>query len=221
MPSDQAKRPHSTNRLDAEERQTLIIPALGTFDTRFDVENVTYHPVPSTYASIETPPVWRVKLKFGAMGQRVVAGLDIYGDTVFGRGSGDPDSPDIDLTNLGALERGVSRRHALLRPTPNKLYLIDLESTNGTFVNAIPVSRGMAQMVRNHDGLAFAGLTCVVEIVASPAYPLAAHDADAQAEVNPAEITPTLKLGKPKTGRETIVGVKLQFPPKPDSDEKS
>lgn len=209
---------NTTNRLEIEERQTLIIPALGTFDTRFDVERVTYHPVPSTFAGSDQLPMWRVKIKFGGVDQRVVTGLDIYGDTIIGRGSGAPDSPDIDLTNLDALKLGVSRRHALLRPTVNKLYVIDLESTNGTFVNAIQVSRGMAQVVRNHDGLAFAGLTCVVEVVASPAYPLSVRE---PAEDNPADVAATLKVGKPKVGMQTIVGVKLEFPAKPDQDKKS
>lgn len=216
MPSGNLKRPHMTGKLDPEERQTLIIPALGTFDTRFDTEQkVIYHRVPYNYEKIEAPPVWRVMLKFGAAGHYVVAGLDIYGDTVFGRGSEEADSPDIDLTNLGALERGVSRRHALLRPTINKLYLIDLNSTNGTFVNAISVSRGMAQMIRNHDGIAFAGLTCVVEIVTAPSATTTAPEPDVQGKVEA-----TLKLGKPKTGRETVVGVKLPYIPATKTDDK-
>jgi hypothetical protein len=208
MPTKDQKKNRSTSKLDAEERQTLIIPALGTFDTRFNVEHIVYHPVPSTYKLMGNAPVWRIMLKFGGADQKVVVGLDIYGDTVFGRGADEVESPDIDLTNLGALERGVSRRHALLRPTPNKLYLIDLESTNGTFVNAIQVSRGMAQTVRNHDGVAFAGLTCVAEIVSSPAQSSTAPEVDPNAEAGS-----TLKVGKPKTGRETVVGVKLEMPP--------
>ena len=113
MPSRKIRSINTTNRLEIEERQTLIIPALGTFDTRFDVERVTYHPVPSTFAGSDKLPLWRVKIKFGGVDQRVVTGLDIYGDAIIGRGSGAPDSPDIDLTNLDALKLGVSRRHAM------------------------------------------------------------------------------------------------------------
>lgn len=215
MPSTPPKRPNVTSKLDSDERRTLIIPAFGTFDTRFDVKDVIYHPVPSSYAATGTASVWRVLLKFGETGRRVVAGLDVYSDTVFGRGSDEPESPDIDLTNLGALERGVSRIHALLRPTPHNLYLIDLKSTNGTFVNAIPLNRGTAQAIRNHDGVAFAGLTCVVEIVSSPSYPIELPPP----ETSPADIEATLKIGKPKTGTETIFGVKLELPPKPDDPD--
>ena len=220
MPSKRAGRSHFTNKLDAEQRQTLIIPALGAFDTRMDLRDVSYHTVPSMPPKVETPPVWRVLFKFDAAGQQVVAGLDVRGDIVFGRGSGNEDSPDIDLTNLDAQNLGVSRRHALMRPSANKLYLIDLRSTNGTYVNAVPVSLGMAQVVRNHDALAFAGLTCVVEIVSSPVSRREAAETDLPEEANPAELPPTLKLGKPKVGRETVVGVKLpKLPPMPSNGD--
>lgn len=43
--------------------------------------------------------------------------------------------PDIDLVPLGGIERGVSRRHARLELLENHLYLTDLNSANGTFVN--------------------------------------------------------------------------------------
>ncbi|MBN1313220.1 MAG: FHA domain-containing protein [Anaerolineae bacterium] len=86
-----------------------------------------------------------------------------------GRGAGSPDSPDIDLTNLDALDLGVSRRHAMIRPTPKRLYLIDLNSTNGSFVNAVPVGRGMAQMLRHGDAVALSRLSFIIEIISSPA----------------------------------------------------
>jgi pSer/pThr/pTyr-binding forkhead associated (FHA) protein len=218
MPANSAKRPNVTGRLDAEQRHTLIIPALGTFDTRMAARDVTYSPVPSDYQTLGQTPLWRVLLKFGSTGVRVVAGLEIHGDTVFGRGSGEDNSPDVDLTNLGAMERGVSRRQSLLRPTENKLYVIDLNSTNGTYVNGIPVSRGMAQTLRNHDALSFAGLNCIVEITSSP---LNRQDIPAAAspdDTGPIDVSPTLELGKPTTGKETIMGVKLPDLPKPPED---
>jgi pSer/pThr/pTyr-binding forkhead associated (FHA) protein len=41
---------------------------------------------------------------------------------------------EIDLTPYGAMDRGVSRHHALLHVADNHLYLTDLQSTNGTYV---------------------------------------------------------------------------------------
>ncbi len=42
--------------------------------------------------------------------------------------------PDVDLTPYGALERGVSRIHAQLQLDGDNLSLMDLHSTNGTFL---------------------------------------------------------------------------------------
>jgi hypothetical protein len=132
-----------------------------------------------------------------------VVGLDIYGDVILGRGADVPGSPDIDLSNLNAEQVGVSRRHALIRPGRSKLYLIDLGSTNGTYVNGVPVSKGMAQVLRGNDSISLAGLSMVIEIIKSPT------DFNDIPSEETAEITPsTIKVGenkKPKTGTETMV----------------
>lgn len=51
---------------------------------------------------------------------------------MLGRGSEASQTPDLDLDPYGALEKGISQRHALLRPTGHNLYLLDLNSANGT-----------------------------------------------------------------------------------------
>ena len=43
--------------------------------------------------------------------------------------------PDVDLTLYGAKERGISREHARLHVSEGQLYLIDMGSANGTFVD--------------------------------------------------------------------------------------
>lgn|SRR5574341_195780 len=161
-------KPAVTSRLDAEQRHALVIPGLGGFGNRFTTRDITYHPVPYNFATLPNPISWRIQLRFGAPAPRIVVGLDLYGDTILGRGNQGPYSPDIDLTNLNAIDLGISRRHALFRPTVTQLFLIDLESTNGTFVNAIPVGRGMAQVIRTGDTIALAGLSFVIEIIHSP-----------------------------------------------------
>ena len=45
------------------------------------------------------------------------------------------ENPDLDLAPHRAAELVVSRLHAVLIPTPEGLFIADLESTNGTWVN--------------------------------------------------------------------------------------
>ena len=41
----------------------------------------------------------------------------------------------VDLTPYGAFSSGVSRRHAMIRRKKDKFEIIDLDSTNGTWLN--------------------------------------------------------------------------------------
>lgn len=43
--------------------------------------------------------------------------------------------PDVDLAQLRALEKGVSRRHAAFVRFQDTLHILDLGSINGTFLN--------------------------------------------------------------------------------------
>ncbi len=166
------KKDGETSRLNAEQHMALTIPGFGVqFGSRFLPDNLKYHPVPPGYKALKDPPLWRIQMKFAAPAPTITFGLDIYGDTILGRGVSGPSAPHIDLTNLKAETLGVSRQHALLRPTRNRLFLIDLESTNGSFVNAIPVGKGMAQMLKTADTVALGGLTFVVEVVKAPEKP--------------------------------------------------
>lgn len=45
------------------------------------------------------------------------------------------DQPDLDLSDLGGYQQGISRRHAALRLVDQRLELVDLGSRNGTFLN--------------------------------------------------------------------------------------
>ena len=44
--------------------------------------------------------------------------------------------PDVDLTNEQGIEKGLSRRHARISCREDRVFLEDLHSLNGTFLNA-------------------------------------------------------------------------------------
>jgi hypothetical protein len=70
----------------------------------------------------------------------------------------------LDLSPHGAYEMGVSRLHAVLYRKPGALFLQDLESLNGTFVNGRRLAPGQLQPLCMGDELLFARLRCYVEI---------------------------------------------------------
>jgi pSer/pThr/pTyr-binding forkhead associated (FHA) protein len=62
-------------------------------------------------------------------------------------GRADPDQgywPQLDLSDDGGIEKGVSRRHALVQPTTMDPVLVDQESVNGTWIDDIRLKPGQA-----------------------------------------------------------------------------
>jgi len=61
--------------------------------------------------------------------------LRIDSEFVIGRKTDDSPERMVDLVNYDAFGHGVSRRHAKIRRTQTGYEIIDLESTNGTWIN--------------------------------------------------------------------------------------
>lgn len=59
--------------------------------------------------------------------------------------------PDVDLELHGGHEAGVGRKHARLVIIEGRLYLVDLNSVNGTFVNRKKIAAGTPQPLNNGD----------------------------------------------------------------------
>src|SRR5205814_9033262 len=121
------------------------------FGTKVGAASI-YSEVPAKAANQPTKPEnrWRVELH-GLSREHGPLGLDILGDVVLGRGLSGDEVPDLDMKPFGAFELGVSRRHAMLRPSRNALYLIDLNSTNGTWHNALRVGSGITRALAHND----------------------------------------------------------------------
>jgi hypothetical protein len=76
-------------------------------------------------------------------------------ELLIGRSDHGGNRPDIDLTNLQAIERGVSRRHARIVRAGDDAALEDLNSLNGTFVGGHRLTPGHPEVIRPGDELQF------------------------------------------------------------------
>ena len=94
-------------------------------------------------------------------------GLEICDDVIIGRGA-DNLKPDLDLTKHDAEQLGVSRQHAMLRPTKKELLLVDLGSTNGTYCNAEKVHLGSPRRLKTGDAISLGDLHFQVRVVSQP-----------------------------------------------------
>jgi pSer/pThr/pTyr-binding forkhead associated (FHA) protein len=103
---------------------------------------------------------WRLVLEIVGKSAGLLP-LEIVDDVIVGRGVGEG-APSLDLTALEAFENGVSRQHALLRPAKGNLYLLDLESSNGTYVNGIKLGRGIAHALAVQDSVSLGKLKLTV-----------------------------------------------------------
>jgi hypothetical protein len=158
----------STNMLNRETRDHL--PMTGTNAYGFTPDSAYFQPLPQRLAAgvdLASLPIWQVELQ-GLGSQHTPIGIEVRGDIMLGVDRGDEPHPDLDLGVYGAGELGVSRSHAMIRPTRNRLYLIDLQSTNGTQLNALPVGPGMAMELRNGDTISFGSLSFTIKIVTKP-----------------------------------------------------
>lgn len=126
-----------------------------------------YLPIPNsnlTFGSTSLP-VWRVHIYLKDH-PHIGFGLDINGQVTLGRAGQGPDF--FNMTPFGAPQKGVSRQHAQLRPTVQNLYVIDMDSLNGTVVNDKRVSMHSPTSLSDGDVLRLGHLELVVRIITRP-----------------------------------------------------
>jgi hypothetical protein len=136
-----------------------------------DEDGIQYTRVPSTMRrSGKFVGVWRIQLQNKAK----TLGLIIYDDVFVGRMAGGL-IPDVDLTRFAPESLGVSRQHALLRPNENDLFLVDLDSTNGTFHNGVRVSAEVPVKLNDGDTISFGRVHFKVKFLTQPYSPDASN----------------------------------------------
>lgn len=74
-------------------------------------------------------------------------------------GRADPETtPELDLSPYDGAEKGVSRLHAIIRAVKTGIVLIDLDSTNGTMLNAFRLPPHRPYPLKTGDELRFGDL---------------------------------------------------------------
>jgi hypothetical protein len=82
-------------------------------------------------------------------------------------GRSDPVSnfyPDLDLSEHGALQNGVGRRHMRLSVQENQISVEDLDSTNGTFLNGQRLAPRVPRALNDGDELCLGKLVLRVQL---------------------------------------------------------
>jgi hypothetical protein len=109
---------------------------IHTAETRREVERTTGH--------VQTPPPpvsmqsW-ISLHIIESGQ--ILPLADRTEFTLGRSAeGQPIVPDVDLSPYNAYANGVSRLHAAIKLIKNQVVIVDLGSSNGTFLNGTRLS---------------------------------------------------------------------------------
>src|SRR5574341_775854 len=151
---------------DAIKRVTTELSNELLMEQLWPKDEVAYRPVPDAKGSEHS--AWRIRFEL-SFDSRISLGLDINGEVALGRSHESNEGVVIDMGELADAEQlGVSRRHALLRPSDTKLYILDLESTNGTWLNNYSIGVNMPYSLSNGDLLRLGRLEFVVKIIKQP-----------------------------------------------------
>jgi hypothetical protein len=108
---------------------------------------------------------WRLILTVLSDKQSTI-GLDVREMLTIGREDPDGTQPDLDLTPHLALDHGISRQHAVLIPASEALYLVDLDSKNGTWINGEYITPGERHPLNQGDKIELGLLRLLVKSLA-------------------------------------------------------
>jgi len=127
--------------------------------------DIRYYPIPNAVVDPDQP-VWRIRLDL-TFDSHLHLGLDVNGEVILGRNQ--EGEVFAELAKAVDVEQfGVSRKHALLRPADSKLFVLDLGSTNGTWLNGRSIGVNMPASLNNGDLLRLGRLEFTVNIIKRP-----------------------------------------------------
>jgi hypothetical protein len=154
-----------TAPLDPEHVNTT--PLVARFLKYFDIDLTDAYLVLPEQISRRRDFHWLIDLE-GLPGAVSPISIQIAGDVVLGMQREFGGKPDLDLAPYGAHLKGVSREHAVIRPTTHHLYLIDMGSRNGTCINTVQVSPAAAKELHNEDLISLGALSFRLRIKQPP-----------------------------------------------------
>ena len=110
---------------------------------------------------------WRVVLT-SAQNSNLMLALELHGDIVIGSSDEAEPGLDVNLVDMELDQRSVSQRHIKLRPSKDKLFLLDLGSKNGTYANGAPITTDRAYALQDGDLITLGRLHLRVKIAQKP-----------------------------------------------------
>jgi pSer/pThr/pTyr-binding forkhead associated (FHA) protein len=124
----------------------MVTHRIQPSDARLDYEKDTDQLQPPMQAPLQS---W-ISLHLIESGQ--VLPLADRTEFTLGRSAeGQPIVPDVDLTSYNAYANGVSRLHAAIKLVNNRIVVVDLGSSNGTYLNGVRLSPYIETPVSHGD----------------------------------------------------------------------
>lgn len=132
-----------------------------------DTGKLTRKPTPLHTPPPPQPTAW-ISLHMLESGQ--IMPLADRSEFTLGRvADGQPIMPDVDLTPYNAYANGVSRLHAVLKLIQERIVLVDLGSSNGTYLNGVRIPPHVEKSLAHGDVISLGKLK--IQILFSQAYP--------------------------------------------------
>jgi hypothetical protein len=154
--------PHSD---DLSETSRLSVDSTAEVPANPETRPITPEMVEKAKASVGSALLHEqtgVRLRVAESG--AVVSVPVTARVVIGRSEINKiEGLNIDLTPFGARVMGVSRRHAVVYRMRNSLFIEDLDSVNGSYVNGQRLTPGHPQLLHNGDEIRFGNLRCSIE----------------------------------------------------------
>jgi CheY-like chemotaxis protein len=124
---------------------------------------------PAVTGPLDTSLPWVIELR--VVGTASTLQTRVTDSMVIGRSDNDQRIfPEIDLLPYNAFAMGVSRKHAVIEIFEGRLYLKDLNSTNGTRLNNVPLHPHQRYRIRHGDQIMIGQLRLQVLFAVVPAH---------------------------------------------------